>query len=101
MLKSMGFKEHWVNWMEALVCSNWMLVLVNGSHSKDVKVCRGLRRGDPLLPFLLVLVGESLSALVRKAIEVLDLPAFNIEDLCEVSILYFIEDTLLIGNGDW
>ncbi|XP_058765377.1 uncharacterized protein LOC131638848 [Vicia villosa] len=48
-------------------------------------------------------LGEGLDkvGMVRKAIEVHELTAFNIEGRCEVSILQFADDTLLIGNGDW
>ncbi|XP_058751132.1 uncharacterized protein LOC131624182 [Vicia villosa] len=39
--------------------------------------------------------------MVRKAIEVQELTAFNIEGRCDVSILQLFDDMLLIGNSDW
>ncbi|XP_058746501.1 secreted RxLR effector protein 78-like [Vicia villosa] len=69
MLKRMGFGELWIKWMEILIFSSKMSVLVNGSPSKEFMVERGLRQGDPLSPFLFVLVAEGLKILVDKAVQ--------------------------------
>jgi len=42
-------------------------VLVNGSPTEEFKPSRGLRQGDPLAPFLFVVVAEGLAGLVRQA----------------------------------
>jgi len=39
-------------------------VLVNGSPTEDFKPTRGLRKGDPLAPFLFIVVAEGLDGLV-------------------------------------
>lgn len=83
------------------MCSSLMSVLVNGSPSKDFKDGRGLKQGDPLSPFLFVIINEGLKGMVRKALEIHELSAFNIEGRCELSILQFADDALLISNGDW
>ncbi|XP_058726559.1 uncharacterized protein LOC131597917 [Vicia villosa] len=46
-----------------------MSVLVNGSPTKEFTVERGLRQGDPLSPFLFVLVVEGLKVMVDKAVQ--------------------------------
>ncbi|XP_058765105.1 uncharacterized protein LOC131638559 [Vicia villosa] len=46
-----------------------MSVLVNGSPTKEFVVEKGLSQGDPLSPFLFVLVIEGLAGLVRKLSE--------------------------------
>ncbi|XP_072087364.1 uncharacterized protein [Arachis hypogaea] len=43
-------------------------VLINGSPSKPFKMERGLRQGDPLLPFLFVLVVDVLYRMIGEAI---------------------------------
>ncbi|XP_058741853.1 uncharacterized protein LOC131614257 [Vicia villosa] len=55
-----------------------MSILVNGSATKEFKVHKGLRQGDPLSPFLFVLAMEGLTALVRKSVEVGDFQPFNL-----------------------
>ncbi|XP_058727126.1 uncharacterized protein LOC131598556 [Vicia villosa] len=101
LLKEMGFGETWMRWMELLVFQSRMSVLVNGSPTKEFTVERGLRQGDPLSPFLFVIVAEGLTALVKKAIAIGDYEGFNINGKCEVDVLQFADDTLLIGEGNW
>ncbi|XP_058776524.1 uncharacterized protein LOC131650829 [Vicia villosa] len=101
MFKAMGFGRRWIKWMELLVFKSDMSVLVNGSSSKEFGVYRGLRQGDPISPFLFVLVAEALTALVRKSIELGDFESFVLEGKCRVDILQFAEDTLLVGDGSW
>ena len=44
-------------------------VLVNGSPTKEFKMERGLRQGDPLDSFLFLLMAEALNILMLEAIE--------------------------------
>jgi len=46
-----------------------MSVLVNGSPTEEFRPTRGLRQGDPLAPFLFLVVAEELAGLVRKAVK--------------------------------
>ncbi|MCI94700.1 putative non-LTR retroelement reverse transcriptase, partial [Trifolium medium] len=45
-----------------------MSVLVNGSPSEEINIQRGLKQGDPLAPFLFLLVAEGLGGLMKKAV---------------------------------
>src|SRR4051812_15069968 len=87
--------------MEVIVFKSNMLVLVNGSPTKDFIVKRGLRQGDPLSPFLFVIVPKALAKLVRKSTEIGEYENFIIRRSCGVDILQFVDDTLLVGEGTW
>ncbi|XP_058783312.1 uncharacterized protein LOC131657988 [Vicia villosa] len=86
---------------EVVVYSSHMPILVNGSPTKKSNLEIVLRQGDPLLPFLFVLVVEGLSGLVRRSVELGDFFGFNINGKCLVDILRFADDKLLIGEGSW
>lgn len=55
--------------MRSCVESNIAHVFVNGSPTLEFKPQRGLRQGDLLAPFLLLVVAKGLSGLMRIAIE--------------------------------
>jgi len=44
-------------------------VLVNGSPTKEFKPRKGLRQGDPLAPFLFLIVAKGLVGAIREAVE--------------------------------
>ncbi|XP_016182625.1 uncharacterized protein LOC107624684 [Arachis ipaensis] len=64
----MGFGHKWRSWVMECVSTASMSVLINGSPSKPFKMERGLRQGDPLSPFLFVLVVDVLHRLVGEAV---------------------------------
>ncbi|XP_058751309.1 uncharacterized protein LOC131624375 [Vicia villosa] len=82
-----------------MVFQSKISVLVNGSPTKEFTVERGLRQGDPLSPFLFVIVAEGLTALMKKAIDIWEYEGFLINGKCVVDILQFADDTLMIGEG--
>ena len=53
--------------MRGCLSSTSFAILVNGSAKGWVKASRGLRQGDPLSPFLFMLVVDVRSRLVFKA----------------------------------
>ncbi|XP_072078102.1 uncharacterized protein [Arachis hypogaea] len=63
----MGFGQRWRNWVKECVSTASMSVLVNGSPSKEFKMERGLRQGDPLSPLLFVLVVDVLHRMLGEA----------------------------------
>src|ERR1044071_7373082 len=69
ILSQMGFHLLWCEWVRGICYSSRAAVLVNGSPTFDFRCEKGLRQGDPLSPFLFLLVMEALSCLLRKAQE--------------------------------
>lgn len=78
-----------------------MSVLVNGSSTKEFVMEKGMKQGDPLSPFILVLVKEGLTRLVRKSIDIGDYCGFPIIGICFMDILQFVDKTLLVGKCSW
>ncbi|XP_057425982.1 uncharacterized protein LOC130719377 [Lotus japonicus] len=62
---------------------------------------KGLRQGDPLAPFLFVIVAEGLNGLVKRAVLCNKLKPARVgkQAPIEVSCLQFADDTLFIGEA--
>jgi len=67
VLSAFGFDHNWVRWVMALVTSSSFSILVNGSPSEVFSPSRGLRQGDPLFPFLFILMMEALGRSIKQA----------------------------------
>ncbi|XP_068483632.1 uncharacterized protein [Phaseolus vulgaris] len=69
MLERLGFCAQWIRWIKGCLESASVSVLVNGSPSREFTPGKGLRQGDPLAPFLFLIVAEGLARVSRMAEE--------------------------------
>lgn len=58
MMEFFNLDRKWICWIMVYITSTHALILVNGSPTKEFKLERELRQGDPLSPFLYLLVVE-------------------------------------------
>jgi len=97
MLLRMGFHNLWITWIRGCLESTSVSVLVNGSPTEEFKPTRGLKRGDPLVPFLFLVVAEVLGGIVRQARKTNLLTGLKIgRKEIEVCILQFTDDTIFL-----
>jgi hypothetical protein len=66
-LEAFGFNQHWINWIVNLVSTTSYSLLINGAPTKPFCPSRGIRQGDPLSPFLFILMMEGLSRSIKNA----------------------------------
>src|ERR1044072_3960310 len=68
VMQQMGFPENWVNLIMECITTVSFSIMLNGSPQTPFTPHRGLRQGDPLSPYLFILFGEVLTAMINKAI---------------------------------
>ncbi|XP_015969911.1 secreted RxLR effector protein 78-like [Arachis duranensis] len=61
VLKIMGFSDIWRKWINEMLNTVAMSIIVNRSPIEPFAMERGLRQGDPILLFLFILVAEVLN----------------------------------------
>ncbi|CAJ2672027.1 unnamed protein product [Trifolium pratense] len=101
MMIKMGFAEGWMKWIRACIFISSMSVLVNGSPTEEFKVCKGLRQGDPLSPFLFLIAAEGLSGMIKRAVEIGKFQGYKVSNSLQFQILQFADDTILMGEDSW
>ncbi|KAL0439803.1 UNVERIFIED_CONTAM: Retrovirus-related Pol polyprotein from type-2 retrotransposable element R2DM [Sesamum latifolium] len=96
-----GFPEQFIGWIVECVTTPSFSVCLNGSPHGYFKGARGLRQGDPMSPYLVVLVMEVLSLLLRQFID--QDGGFSYHWKCEAMQLCqlgFADDLLLFSKAD-
>ncbi|GKE28536.1 RNA-directed DNA polymerase, eukaryota, partial [Tanacetum coccineum] len=76
------------------------LVLVNGSPTLEFQFHKGLKQGDPLSPFLFILIMESLHLSFSKVTNAGLFSGIPIDISLTFSHLFFADDAILIGKWD-
>jgi len=102
MLK-MGFPTLWRKWIKECVGTATTSVLVNGSPTDEFPLGRGLRQGDPLSPFLFLLVAEGFNVLMNSLSNNNLFIGYKVGSCYTVVVshLQFAEDRLILGEKFW
>lgn len=95
VMVKISFDSKWVDLVMSCVTTVEFLVLINGQPRRRFKPSRGLRQGDPFLPYLFLIVNE-VSSLLRKASDMGYIEGVKIcaNGPC-LSHLLFADDTLI------
>ena len=104
VMQKMGFGAKWVRWMRWCISSVRHSILINGTPIGFFASSKGLRQGDPLSPFLFILAMETLSSLLKKALEGGFIQGFWASRRGgvgrAVSHLLFVDDTLIFSYSN-
>ncbi|XP_020867739.1 uncharacterized protein LOC110224809 isoform X1 [Arabidopsis lyrata subsp. lyrata] len=96
LLRHFGFAEQWCQWVMRCVSSVTYSVLVNGSPTKKIHPQRGLRKGDPISPYLYLLCTEGLSSLLNYAMDTKSIQGFKASrGGPPISHMFFADDSLI------
>ncbi|KAL0294577.1 UNVERIFIED_CONTAM: Retrovirus-related Pol polyprotein from type-1 retrotransposable element R2 [Sesamum radiatum] len=96
-----GFPEQFIRWIVECVTTPSFSVCLNGAPHGFFKGARGLLQGDPMSPYLFVLVMEVLTLLLQQRIE--QIGGFSYHWKCEGVQLFqlgFADDLLLFSKAE-
>lgn len=100
LLSRLGFPSLMITWIRECITSTTFSISLNGKMHGFVKSRRGLRKGDPISPYLFALAMEYLSRLVKVNTAS---PNFNFHPKCEkvgLTDLAFADDIMVFSRGD-
>lgn len=100
IMQSMEFPMIYINWVKACVTTPKFSVLINGELRDYFTGKRGLRQGDPISPYLFLLIIEAFAALLHFRIS---LGSFSYHPRCEainLSHLIFADDMFIVCGAN-
>lgn len=94
-LKDLGFPTFWVTLTMKCITTIPFSVVINGKHMPSFSPGRGLRQGDLLSPYLIILCAKVFSGLIIHALERKALPGIHIARFApEICYLFFVDDSI-------
>nr|GFC02424.1 RNA-directed DNA polymerase, eukaryota [Tanacetum cinerariifolium] len=98
VLEAFGFGQTWCKWIRGTFSSARDSVLVNGSPSNEFSFHCGLKQGDPLAPYLFILIMESLHMSFSQAVDEGLFKGVHLQGSISVSHLFYADDAMFIGE---
>ncbi|GKD29318.1 putative RNA-directed DNA polymerase [Tanacetum coccineum] len=99
IMGQMGFGVKWRDWIFGFLRSGFSSILINGSPSKEFKLSKGLRQGDPLSPFLFIISMEALHIAVMESRENGVFKGVEVrKNKVVISHFQYADDALLVGE---
>ena len=86
-------------WIKGCLSSSRASVLINDSATKEFSISKGVRQGDPLSPFIFIIVIESLNVAIKSTCQNALFRGIKLPN-CGPSIshLFHADDVLFVGE---
>jgi len=94
-LKQLGFNDSWVTQVMACVTTVSFSIRFNGEQLPYFKPTRGIRQGDPLSPYLFILIANALSTTLTQAVAIGHIKGIQFHRDCpKLCHLFFADDSV-------
>ncbi|GKA02352.1 RNA-directed DNA polymerase, eukaryota [Tanacetum coccineum] len=96
--KKFGFGDKWCKWIHSCLQSSRGSILINGSPTPEFQFFKGLKQGDPLSPFLFILVMESLHLSFQRVVDAGLFSGIKLDSSMSVSHLFYADNAIFMGQ---
>ncbi|GJT13622.1 RNA-directed DNA polymerase, eukaryota [Tanacetum coccineum] len=100
VLHKFRFGDKWRGWIQGCLSSSMGSILVNDSPTSEFQFHKGLKQGDPLSPFLFILIMESLHVLFENVLTAGLYKGIHLDDSLSLSHLFYADDVVFVGKWD-
>ena len=90
MLQNLNFGPSFIKWIKTFYTNISSCITNNGYTSNYFPIQRGVRQGDPLSPYLFILVVEMMACKIRQDERV---EGIKLNDTSEIKLLQYADDT--------
>ncbi|GJV16132.1 RNA-directed DNA polymerase, eukaryota, reverse transcriptase zinc-binding domain protein [Tanacetum coccineum] len=98
VLKKSGFGNKWCDWIQTCLKSSRGSILINGSPTEEFQFCKGLKQGDPLSPFLFILIMESLHLSFQRVVDAGLFMGIKLSHSVNLSHMFYADDAVFVGQ---
>ncbi|GKA61377.1 RNA-directed DNA polymerase, eukaryota [Tanacetum coccineum] len=98
VLCKFGFGDKWRRWIQCCLQSSRGSIILNGSPTEEFEFGKGLKQGDPLSPFLFILIMESLHLSFQRVVDAGLFHGVKLRDTVTLSHLFYADDAVFVGQ---
>ncbi|GJU16143.1 RNA-directed DNA polymerase, eukaryota [Tanacetum coccineum] len=98
VLKKFGFGDKWCNWIQNCLRSSRGSIIINGSATEEFQFYKGLKQGDPLSPFLFILIMESLHLSFQRVVNAGMFKGIMLSSSLNLSHMFYADDAVFVGQ---
>ncbi|GJY85444.1 RNA-directed DNA polymerase, eukaryota, reverse transcriptase zinc-binding domain protein [Tanacetum coccineum] len=98
-VRKFGFGDKWCKWIQCCLNSSRGSILVNGCPTEEFQYGKGLKQGDPLSPFLFILIMESLHLSFQRIVDEGMFKGIKLGgDMVNLSHMFYADDAVFVGQ---
>nr|GFA80938.1 RNA-directed DNA polymerase, eukaryota [Tanacetum cinerariifolium] len=98
VLAKFGFGDKWRGWIHGCLNNAKGSILVSSSPTTEFQFYKGLKQGDPLSPFLFILIMESLHLSFKNVENAGIYKGISIDNSFTLSHLFYVDDVVFVGK---
>ncbi|GJU61241.1 RNA-directed DNA polymerase, eukaryota [Tanacetum coccineum] len=98
VLSKFGFGDKWRKWIQCCLHSSRGSIIINGSPTEEFQFGKGLKQGDPLSPFLFILIMETLHISFQRVVDAGMFHGIKLGGLVNLSHMFYADDAVFVGE---